>query len=215
MFENQVAQVKQNELMAQQDFTKLACDYLTAMGNKCNESQQKQFINICQSFGLNPFKREIYAVKYGENFNVIVGYEVYLKRAERTGKLDGWGVSFEGQGGNMTAILTIHRKDWTHPFTYEVYLSECTSGKNLWATKPKTMLRKTAIGQGFRLCFPDELGGLPYMAEEITEHSEEEIKVEFSVVEPKQQPVQPAQPVQPEEKIVIGEPVNTSIFETF
>lgn len=34
---------------------------------------------------------------------------------------------------------------------------------------PKFMLRKVAIAQGFRLCFPDELGEMPYTADEITE----------------------------------------------
>ena len=32
---------------------------------------------------------------------------------------------------------------------------------------PNFMLKKVAIAQGFRLAFPDELGGLPYLAEEL------------------------------------------------
>ena len=38
----------------------------------------------------------------------------------------------------------------------------------IWKEKPITMIKKVAIAQGFRLCFPEELGGLPYTAEEIT-----------------------------------------------
>ena len=34
------------------------------------------------------------------------------------------------------------------------------------------MIKKVAIGQGFRLCFPTELGGLPYLREEIMQGME-------------------------------------------
>ena len=45
------------------------------------------FMGISKSYGLNPLKREIHFVKYGSApASIIVGYEIYLKRAERTGK---------------------------------------------------------------------------------------------------------------------------------
>ena len=37
---------------------------------------------------------------------------------------------------------------------------------------PKTMLKKVAVSQAFRLAFPDEMAGLPYIVEEI-QHVEE------------------------------------------
>jgi hypothetical protein len=37
------------------------------------------------------------------------------------------------------------------------------------------MLRKVAICQGFRLCFSEELGGLPYSQEEIEDVKENKI----------------------------------------
>jgi len=75
---------------------KTILDYLDATGlsPELTEAEKTQFASVCQAFGLNPFKREIYATVYGEGsyrrFSVIVGYETYLKRAERTGRLDGW-----------------------------------------------------------------------------------------------------------------------------
>lgn len=71
-------------------------DYLDATGlpPELTEAGRTQFVSICQAFGLNPWKRDVYATIYGEgsyrHFSAITGYEVYLKRAERTGKLDGW-----------------------------------------------------------------------------------------------------------------------------
>lgn len=38
------------------------------------------FLNIAKSYGLNPFKREIHFVKYGDKpGQTIVGYETYLE----------------------------------------------------------------------------------------------------------------------------------------
>ena len=151
--------------------------YLQTMNLASNLSQQEvtQFIEIAQSFGLNPFKREIYASKYGNNFSVIVGFETYIKRAERSGLLSGWNVTTAGSiaENNLKAIITIHRKDFQFPFVHEVefseYLQRTREGKptKFWSEKPITMIKKVAMAQGFRLCFSDELGGMPYTAEEL------------------------------------------------
>ena len=97
-------------------------DFLTAFGlaSQLTEPEKLQFIEIAQAFHLNPFKREIHVAVYGEGeyrrLSIITGYEVYLKRAERTGKLDGWKAWVEGEGDAMKALVEIHRKDWAEPF---------------------------------------------------------------------------------------------------
>ncbi|MCI5969151.1 phage recombination protein Bet [Helicobacter sp.] len=144
-----------------------AMKYLNGLGCNLSEAHKHQFLNICSSFGLNPFLREIYAIPYNNNFNIIVGYEVYLKRAESSGRLAGWKAWCENKGGELKGCVEILRKDWTCPFYHEVSFKEYTSGKNLWLTKPETMIKKVAIAQGFRMCFPCELGGIPYTREEL------------------------------------------------
>lgn len=150
-------------------------DYLKSMGLSVDDVNAKKFINIAKSFGLNPFKKEIYAVSYKNNFNIIVGYEVYIKRAERTGKLAGWKAWTEGsiQNGDLKACVEIKRKDWNDPFYHEVYFDEYNQNNMIWNSKPRTMIKKVAIAQGFRLAFPDELGGIPYTSDEIDETIEE------------------------------------------
>lgn len=129
-------------------------------------------VNIAKSYGLNPFKREVHIIKYGSApAQVVVGYEVYIKRAERTGLLDGWKVTVSPD--DKYATITIHRKDQSHPFEWTVSRSEFDRGQANWKTMPGFMLKKVAIGQGFRLCFPDEMGGLPYLPEEISVVSSE------------------------------------------
>lgn len=154
------------------DYKATAIEYLNNMGQKLPQKYATQFIELCQSFSLNPFKRECYAIQFGDKFNIITGYEVYIKRAERTGKLDGWSVEIEGGLQNksgLKATITIFRKDWKMPFKHTVLFEECSQNNSVWHKMPSFMLKKVAIAQGFRLCFPDELGGMPYTSDELPE----------------------------------------------
>lgn len=169
----------------------------------------KEQMSLCKKtailWGLNPLKREIHFVpheikvydqvkkmKIGTgkyDVAIVIGYEVYIARAEKTGKLDGWDVVFEGEGEKMKGIITIYRKDWTRPFKHEVWLSEARQYGPMWDKQPRFQLRKTCIGQGFRLCFPEHLGGLPYIAEEIgvgTIEQDGKLSLETEKSEPKE-----------------------------
>lgn len=152
-----------------EDFKATAVEYLNGMGMKIPQKYANQFIEICRAYGLNPFKRECYAVGYNDKWNIITGYEVYIKRAERTGRLDGWKVETRGSMPDMTATITIYRKDWKMPFEHTVLFSEARQSSPVWQKQPIFMLKKVAIAQGFRLCFPDELGGMPYTSDELPE----------------------------------------------
>lgn len=155
-----------------------AQEYLKISGQgNLTPNEAEMFLKICQLHGLNPFKREIYLSAYGDGpgrqFSIVTGYEVYIKRAEASGRLDGWQATTSGDGDTMTATVTIYRKDWKHPFTHTVkaseYIQRTKEGRpnRFWATKPVTMLKKVAISQGFRLCFPEILAGMPYTKDEM------------------------------------------------
>ena len=153
------------------------------IATQLEDGEKKQFIEIATAFQLNPFKREIYYIPYGKGeyrkLSIITGYETYLKRAERTGKMDGWSADIEGSGEDMVAVVTIYRKDWSRPFIHKAYWSECkqTTYKDnkqqlnaMWTKMGKFMLKKVATAQAFRLCFPDEFGGMPYTADELPDN---------------------------------------------
>jgi phage recombination protein Bet len=158
---------------------KTIIEYMDAFGlsNKLLPNEKKAFINIAKEFGLNPFKREIHCTAYGSGdyrtLSIVTGYDVYIKRAERIGRLDGWSAVTEGTGKDLKAIVTIYRKDWSKPFVHEVYFTEVQQTKkdgtpnSFWLKMPRFMTKKTAIAQAFRLCFPDEFGGMPYTADEV------------------------------------------------
>lgn len=174
---NEVTVTENKTEIVMMDFANKAKEYLNAMGTKLPNKHMTQFVELAEALQLNPFKREIYAVGYGENWNIITGFEVYLKRAERTGLLDGWETEESGnvQDGSLKSTITIYRKDRSHPFKHTVYYCEAVNktkdGKpnSVWAKMPIYMTKKVAMAQGFRLCFPDELGGMPYTGDEMPE----------------------------------------------
>jgi len=136
------------------------------------------FLNQCAMFQLNPFKREIYLIKYSSNqpATFVVGYEVYLKRADRTDKWAGMESGTEDDpktGRPLKAWAKVYRKDWTACLYHEVYLEEYIQKTKegeptrFWKDKPRTMLKKVALSQAFRMAFPDEFAGMPYTAEEM------------------------------------------------
>ena len=56
-------------------------DFLFTTGTKLSEKQQKLFLQLAIRNQLDPFKREIYAVPFGNDFNIVTGYQVYIQRA--------------------------------------------------------------------------------------------------------------------------------------
>lgn len=174
-----------NEIADTTNYNDVAVKYLESMGSNLPKDKQVMFIELAKAFKLNPFKREIYAVGYKDKWNIVTGYQTYISRAEKTGKLDGWSCEVNGTGNDATCTITIYRKDWTHPFSHTTLFSEvCQKTKDqygkeklnaIWEKMPTFMHKKVTIGQGFRLCFPDEFSGMPYLEDEMP--SEEVINI--------------------------------------
>lgn len=172
------------DTITKEDVKRLICPTAT-------DKEIIMFLQIAKLNQLNYFKREIYLVKYKEGTpaSILTGYEVYLKRAERSGKYLGFKVWIEGTVPDMKACIEVRHKDWNEPLFHEVDYSEYVQMKwdkdtrkrvpnKFWKEKPKTMLKKVAISQGLRFAFPDELAGLPYVREEF--NSEEVIDVKLN-----------------------------------
>jgi len=187
-------------------------EYFDAQGitDKLLDREKKMFLNIAKEFGLNPFKRELHITAFGSGDNrkcsIITGYEVYIKRAERTGKLDGWEIKTEGNGKDLKAVVKIYRKDMKYPFVHEVYYSECVqlnregNPNAVWAKQPRFMTKKVAIGQAFRLCFSDDLGGMPYEESEMPQE-ERNVTEQLAQVQPEEkEPENPLEQLPPAEE---------------
>lgn len=193
--ENTTAMVAVNE--ENRVTQELLLDYLKTMNKGLTEQQTKQFLAVAGTFGLNPWKREVYAVTYknkdgSTDMSIVTGYETYIKRAELNPNYDGFDIEFKGgfkrgkitkQGkngswqvdalvpdGTVSCVCTVYRKDRAHPTREEVFFDEYDQGNSMWQSKPRTMLKKVAIVSAFRKAFPFDFGGMPYTSDELPDN---------------------------------------------
>lgn len=165
-------------------------NYLVS-GDKERVSEQEivVFMNLCRFSGLNPWLKEAYCIKYGnEPATMVVGKEAFQKRAESNPNYDGAkaGIIVADQNGAVTyrdgtmkmpgeevigGWAEVWRKDREHSTRIEVSFEEYVGRRKdgsvnaQWGRRPATMIRKVALVQALREAFPTSLGGM-YSAEE-------------------------------------------------
>ncbi|MBX0310835.1 MAG: recombinase RecT [Sulfurihydrogenibium sp.] len=132
-----------------------------------SDSEIMKAVGIAKYLGLDPVKRECHFIPFRGSLQVVVSYTEYIKRAERSNKLNGWDVVVGKDGIDTYAETTIYRKDWQYPLKWRVYLNEVKKDTPSWKSMPIFMLKKTAIAQAFRLAFPEETASLPYEEAEV------------------------------------------------
>lgn len=161
------------------------------------------FMGLGKATGLNPFTREIWAVKYGNSAaQVFVGRDGYRIAAQRHPSYDyhqcdavydndqfriaqgevEHSYGLKNRGKLIGAYCIVKRKGAEKPIYVFVELSEYTTGKSLWneqTGKPATMIKKVAEAQALRMAFQDLLGGT-YCDEEYSRN--EKAKVGQAVV---------------------------------
>lgn len=166
-------------------------NYLVS-GNKERVTMQEivMFMNLCKYSGLNPWLKEAYCIKYGnEPATMVVGKEAFMKKAESHPNYNGYQAGIivcDPETGEVTkrpgsfrlkneeivgGYAEVWRKDREHSFLVEVSFDEYVGRKkdgtinSQWAKKPATMIRKVALVQALREAFPATFGGM-YSAEE-------------------------------------------------
>lgn len=165
-------------------------NYLVS-GDKDKVTMQEvvMFMNLCKFSGLNPWLKEAYLIKFGnEPATIVTGKESFTKKAEENPKFDGFEAGIivvsEDQelvyrNGSMKlpgetivgGYAEVWRKDRSHSYREEVSFEEYAGRKKdgtlnrQWASKPATMIRKVALVHALREAFPGTLGGM-YSAEE-------------------------------------------------
>jgi len=151
---------------------------------KVTDAEAFMFLSLCKAQQLDPFKKEIYLIKYGtQDASMVTSKDTFAKRAERNPHYRGFRAglillnnakeiiyregSFALDGevvfGGWCEVL---RDDRSAPIRNEVSVKEYEGKKadgtvtKMWAEKPATMIRKVAFCQSHREAFPDELGHL-------------------------------------------------------
>jgi phage recombination protein Bet len=129
--------------------------------------QKNIFFYTCQALGLNPLLNEIACVTYRNantgqvSMSIQVMRDGFLTIAHRSGKFSGMesGVNISEDGKTVVnGWAKVYHKDFTVPVYQEADFTEYNTptkgGKpTLWATKPKTMIKKVAESMALRKAF--------------------------------------------------------------
>ena len=174
---------------------------------RVTDQEVMMFLKLCQYQHLNPFLREAYLIKYGdESATLVTSKDVFIKRASNSKLIKGWSAGIIVQKGKEIIERTgtyyapdeilaggwaeIWRKDWTKPIKVSVKLSEYQRYKKdgtlmrNWREKggmPATMIRKVALNQGLREALPKEFEKL---------YSPEEMPLPIEVTELSSEPIE-------------------------
>jgi phage recombination protein Bet len=153
------------------------------------DSEFKVFVEIGKRCNLNPFLKEIWALKYGNNpASIFIGRDGYRKAAQahpeyehheahsvyendslqldsETGLVK-HEFSLTDRGDLVGAFALVRKKGVSRPFFKFVYFAEYTTNQSLWKSKPDTMIIKVAEAQCLKMAFQDIFGGTYSEAEQ-------------------------------------------------
>lgn len=175
----------------------------------CTDDELRLFAAQCQRTALDPFTRQIYAIKRDQwnpatrqkegKMTIQISIDGLRIIAQRSSLYDGqdgpwwcgadgvWKEVWLGDELPSAAKVVVYRKDFSRPMVGIAIFSEFAATKSdgtllgLWkkTEKPALMLAKCAEALAFRKAFPNDLSGL-YTAEEMSRAGD---SIEVKVVE--------------------------------
>lgn len=148
----------------------------------CTSDELKLFAYACQRTGLDPFSKQIYAIKRGGKLTIQAGIDGLRSIAERSGELDGsatfwigdaegsqWSDVWLGSKPPAAAKTIIYRKGCSHSFVGVARYADY-AGQGLWSKMPSAMLAKCSEALALRKAFPADMSGI-YTVDEMEQET--------------------------------------------
>jgi phage recombination protein Bet len=155
-------------------------------------------VELGRATQLNPFRREIWAVKYKQGIpaQIFIGRDGYVLGAQRQPDyeyhqvnsvysndefyMDESGIKHKAKlidrGVLIGAYCIVKRKSASKPTYSVVTMEEYNTNQSLWKTKPETMLKKVAEAQGVRQSFKEVFRGT-YSDAELPQQENSNIRI--------------------------------------
>lgn len=158
-----------------------------------NPAEYSYFSSVCDLYGLNPYVKDIYAIKFGtQAATFVIDYKVMQQAADNDPSFDGLktgilyvdtkGIPQEREGAYLLpgetllgAWCEVYRKGRNHTNrTYALYdenkkLTKEGKINANWSDKPVFMITKVAKAQALRETFPNMFSNNTYTSDEIDE----------------------------------------------
>ena len=160
-------------------------EYIVGDSNANITNQEfKLFTELCMVRKLNPFLKEAYLIKYGNQpAQIVVGKDAILKRAINNKDFNGreQGIIIQNEEDEIeyrkgtfklsTENLVggwakVYRKNWEYPTEVTVSFEEVAQKKkdgelnSNWLKKGPTMVEKVALVRALRETFSEDIGGM-------------------------------------------------------
>jgi len=159
----------------------------TTIAPGCSNDELRLFAYACQRTGLDPFSKQIYAIKRGGKMTIQAGIDGLRAIAERTGQLDGSQSYWCGEDGEWVDVwlgskppaaakTIIHRKGSQHPFVGVARFADYNAGQGLWSKMGATMIAKCSEALALRKAFPADMSGV-YSTDEMQQAEVEPVTV--------------------------------------
>ena len=147
-----------------------------------SDDELEMFLMACKRTGLDPFMKQIYAIKRGNTMTIQTGIDGFRLIAERTGNYSPGkepAFTYDEKGKVLSATAYIKKRTsdnvW-HEVASTAYMEEYNANQGLWSKMPRTMLAKCAEALALRRAFPAELSGL-YTADEMGQSNNAEANI--------------------------------------
>lgn len=171
---------------------KIVQDYIVGDSGMITLPEFKFFTELCKARKLNPFLKEAYCIKFGNQpAQIVVGKDAILKRAIIHPDYDGMESGVIVQNNETKEVTErkgtfylkdseqlvggwakVYRKNWKYPTYSSVSFDEVANRKkdgtlnSNWQGKGATMVEKVAKVRALRETFIEDLSGM-YEAEEM------------------------------------------------